>query len=90
MKTLFKLILATSLMAASSIGLAGWDPEKEQKAAEAIAEFKNADPDLKVFFDKAYGYAVFPAVGKGALMYEASVGGQKFSYTPKRPILPLS
>lgn len=67
MKTLFKLILATSLMAASSIGLAGWDPEKEQKAAEAIAEFKQADPDLKVFFDKAYGYAVFPTVGKGAM-----------------------
>lgn len=88
MKTLFKLILATSLMAASSIGLAGWNPEKEQKAAEAITEFKKADPDLKVFFDKAYGYAVFPAVGKraigiGGLMYEASVGGQKFSYTPK-------
>jgi hypothetical protein len=83
LKTLFKLILATSLMAASSIGLAGWDQVKEQRAAEAIAEFKKADPDLKVFFDKGYGYAVFPTVGIGGLMYEASVGGQKFSYAPK-------
>jgi hypothetical protein len=28
------------------------------------------------------GMAVFTVV-KGGLMYEASVGGQKFSYTPK-------
>jgi len=29
------------------------------------------------------GMAVFIVV-KGGLMYEASVGGQKFSYTPKK------
>jgi len=29
------------------------------------------------------GYAIF-TVAKGGLMYEASVGGQKFSYTPKQ------
>ncbi len=64
------------------------------------------------FFDKSYGYALFPTIGKGGfgiggargsgrtlaggyykgyaiftiakggLMYEASVGGQKFSYRP--------
>jgi hypothetical protein len=28
------------------------------------------------------GMAVF-TVAKGGLMYEASIGGQKFSYTPK-------
>jgi hypothetical protein len=28
------------------------------------------------------GMAVF-SVAKGGLMYEASIGGQKFSYTPK-------
>ena len=61
---------------------AGWNPLKkdkteeqkaeEQKAedaeiAEAIAAFKAEDPDMKVFFDEAYGYAVFPSVGKGAV-----------------------
>ena len=25
-----------------------------------------------------------PTIGKGGLMYEASIGGQKFSYTPKK------
>ncbi len=54
---------------------AGWDPrknEKEVKAAqETIAAFKKKDPGLKKFFEKAYGYAVFPTIGKGGFI----VGG---------------
>ncbi len=46
---------------------AGWDPTLEQKAREAIAEFKAADPSMEVFFEQAYGYVVFPHVGKGAI-----------------------
>ena len=61
---------------------AGWNPLKkekteeqkaeEQKAedaeyGEALAAFKAEDPDMQVFFDEAYGYAVFPTVGKGAV-----------------------
>jgi hypothetical protein len=38
--------------------------------------------DLKGAYQK--GMAVFTLM-KGGLMYEASVGGQKFSYTPKGP-----
>ena len=30
-----------------------------------------------------HGMAIF-TVAKGGLMYEASIGGQKFSYTPKK------
>ncbi len=53
-----------------------WNPLKGEKAedqdinnkvAEAIANFKNGDPNMKVFFDKAYGYTVFPTVGKGGM-----------------------
>ena len=41
-------------------------------AQAAIAEFKRSDPSLQGnFFDKAYGWAVFPSVGKGAV----GVGG---------------
>lgn len=102
-----------------------------------IARFRAKDPRVAKAFDEAYGYVVFPTVGKGGigiggargkgwgyddftrgnfefdaqvsaiavtaraagdlpyrkgvavvtmgkggLMYEASVGGQKFSYTP--------
>ncbi|NNF95391.1 MAG: hypothetical protein HKM94_00500, partial [Halobacteria archaeon] len=46
---------------------AGWDANAEKKARETIAQFKKKDPKLKAFFDKAYGYAVFPTVGKGAI-----------------------
>lgn len=56
---------------------AGWNPlakekaegqdVKDTKVAQTIANFKNNDPDIKVFFEKAYGYAVFPTVGKGGI-----------------------
>lgn len=56
---------------------AGWNPLAEEKAenqgaksasvAEAVANFKNSDPSMQVFFDKAQGYAIFPTVGKGGI-----------------------
>ena len=56
---------------------AGWNPFATESArkenvknpdvAEAIANFKNKDPKMKVFFSKAYGYAVFPTVGKAGI-----------------------
>ena len=56
---------------------AGWNPSAEEKAeqqnvkntkvAETLARFKNKDPSLKTFFKKAYGFAVFPTVGKGGI-----------------------
>jgi lipid-binding SYLF domain-containing protein len=65
-----------TIMAVAPAG-AGWNPLKKDKAedqkeddteiAEAIAEFKAEDPDMQVFFNEAYGYAIFPSVGKGAV-----------------------
>lgn len=52
---------------------AGWDPELEKKAQETIGRFKKADPAINTFFEKAYGYAVFPRVGKGAI----GIGGAR-------------
>jgi lipid-binding SYLF domain-containing protein len=40
-------------------------------AQKAIAEMKKQDPGISKFFNSAYGYAVFPNVGKGGL----GVGG---------------
>src|SRR5215470_9463764 len=37
----------------------------------ALAKAKVQDPSLQAFLDKAYGYAIFPSVGKGAV----GVGG---------------
>lgn len=66
---------------------AGWNPfatessETQQvedaKVAEAIASFKNSDPDMQTFFDKAYGYAVFPTVGKGGIGIGGAYGKGK-------------
>ena len=49
-----------------------WDPTKEQRekalVEETIVKFKEADSSMKVFFEKAYGYIVFPGIGKGAFI----------------------
>lgn len=51
-------------------GCSGWDPEQAQKddlsVKATIAQFKKADPAMQTYFDNAYGYVVFPTVGKGA------------------------
>jgi lipid-binding SYLF domain-containing protein len=75
--TIFVLltVIAVSVVTPAS---AGWDPRgtnekaseqgiEDEKVAEAVASFKKADPSLKTFFKKAYGYAVFPTVAKAGM-----------------------
>ncbi len=51
------------------------ETQKEAQAvAEAIKAFKEKDPNIKTFFDKAYGYAVFPNVAKGGFVVGAAHG----------------
>ena len=45
-----------------------------QKAEDAKIEFIRTEPLLKSIFDKAYGYAIFPNVGKGAMVVGAAAG----------------
>ena len=74
-KVLVSTFVMLGFVSASLWTQAGWDPmksEKEVKAAQdTIAKFKKKDPGIKKFFDKAYGYAVFPKIGKGGFI----VGG---------------
>src|SRR5262249_15140309 len=74
-----RLMPMESLVAGLVI-LGGWATEpssSEGKAAltrdvgAALAKAKVQDPGLQAFLDKAYGYAIFPSVGKGAV----GVGG---------------
>ena len=71
MKIMLKFILAVALVTTTSFASAGWNPgskaESEAEAREAVAEFKKDDSDIKIYFDEAYGYAVFPTVGKAGL-----------------------
>lgn len=57
---------------------AGWDPNREQKEETAvqvtIASFKKADSTMQVYFDNAYGYVVFPSVGKGGYIVGGGTG----------------
>ena len=60
---------------------AGWDPNREQKEETAvqatILRFKKADSTMQVYFDNAYGYAVFPSVGKGGYFVGGGYGKGK-------------
>lgn len=60
---------------------AGWDPWEDDKlefrAEETIEAFKQKDPALKKFLDTAYGYVVFPTVGKGGFGIGGAYGRGK-------------
>jgi lipid-binding SYLF domain-containing protein len=64
---LFSIIVFTLLLQ----GCGGWNPTKQsdadQNARQTIAAFKKQDTSMDKFFSKAYAYAVFPTVGKGAV-----------------------
>lgn len=82
--TLLAIVLSCSLL---STAQAGWNPFDSEKAenqgvndeniSATIAKFKNKDSNLKVFFAKAYGYAVFPTVAKGGIGIGGAYGEGK-------------
>lgn len=69
-KWMLPAVLAVVVVLVPVSELAAQDA-REPAAEEAIALFKQADSSLVDWFDSAYGYAVFPNVGKGGL----GVGG---------------
>jgi lipid-binding SYLF domain-containing protein len=62
------------------LGLANFKSGSLEFAAQASAVAAAADASANADYD--HGVAVFTLAGKG-LMYEASIGGQKFSYQAK-------
>lgn len=68
MKTKITLI-AMSLVFFSFTGMAQENDVNEAK--ETIKDFKETNSKINEFFNSAYGYAVFPGIGKGGL----GVGG---------------
>ncbi len=83
LKSIAVLIGLTAILAVVSptAGAQGWDPSAEdqnrsklvRRSNDAIEAFRTADPSLQIFFDRAYGYAVFPSIKKGAL----GIGGAR-------------
>lgn len=63
------LAIAVTVLALTIAG-AGRDARAaatEQDVKTALAEFERTNPKIKPFMESAYGYAVFPTVGKGAI-----------------------
>ena len=71
----FCLVAMCSVVVLSQSTWAKWDPNRKQKqkdmVQETITRFKQADSTIQAFFYKAYGYVVFPSIGKGGFI----VGG---------------
>ncbi len=51
-----------------------WDPDDSRKVEGAIEAFLEKDPGMQRFFDRAYGYAVFPSIGKGGFGIGGATG----------------
>jgi lipid-binding SYLF domain-containing protein len=72
MKKIFLVSAAFIFILCLASAFAGWDPrereEAEAAANDAVKDLLEIDPSMKVYFDQAYAYAVFPSVGKGAFI----------------------
>jgi lipid-binding SYLF domain-containing protein len=72
MKVIKKIILFCFLaLSISSQSLLAWDANAEAKAHATLAHFIKKDKSIENFFKQAYGYAVFPTIGKAGFI----VGG---------------
>ncbi len=80
---IFLALTATPLFLTAQIG--GWNPKLEEKSEQTIKTFKEKNHDLEAFFEKAYGYAVFPSIGKGGIGFGGAMGSGVV-YEQGRPV----
>lgn len=77
MRKILTFMMSMTLVATSAMAVAAWDPDEDKelnaKAQEAIASFKENDPSVSRFFDKAAGYVVIPTVAKAGI----GIGGAR-------------
>ena len=67
MKTLFLALMSVLIITSGQAQIGGWDPEVYGKAKKAVDEFQVKNPGMQKHFDQAYGYVVFPTIGKAAI-----------------------
>jgi lipid-binding SYLF domain-containing protein len=65
-RVLVMAVVVPLALSMSAPARAGDDDDDEKKDADAIAVFKKSEA-VQPFFENAYGYAVFPTVGKGGI-----------------------
>jgi len=61
------------MMMAAAILMVFWRPALADKYEDTIAVFKRS-PHVQPYFENAYGYAVFPMVGKGGVIVGGAYG----------------
>jgi len=75
---MFRFVLAALFLSlAAPVAVSeGWDPRETpengksklvKRAEDSISAFLEKDPSLDAFFNEAYGFVVFPSVGKGGI-----------------------
>jgi lipid-binding SYLF domain-containing protein len=77
MKTIKEPILMLLFCGLTSLSSAQSESKKSEVIAdskEAKEEFMKTDKEMKGLFDKAYGYVIFPNVGKGAVVVGGAAG----------------
>ena len=47
--------------------IGAWDPEMQQRCEKTKQSFIDKNKKFQSYFDEAYGYAILPSVGKGAM-----------------------
>jgi len=63
-----------------STAKAGWDPAEQDHAKAGVEFFRKNAPLLDRFFEKAYGYVVFPDVFKGGYFIVGGGHGNGYVY----------
>ena len=79
LKPLAMILLTIAL----SISAANAQDKMQKDVENAKAEFIKTDPMMKTLFDNAYGYVIFPNVGKGAIGI-GGAAGQGIVYKKER------
>jgi len=81
------LVSMMALLTACSTTPEGTEEQSQlQKEAETtLADFRRSDADIANHINKAYGYAVFPTIGKGGLVV-GGAGGRGVVYEQGRMI----
>src|SRR5210317_1900641 len=79
-KTHFLVLVVCFVFSLTSYAqLAGWKPELEKDAKEALSKMISDAPKLQTFKDQAYGYAVYPKITKAGLVI-GGAGGEGVVY----------
>jgi lipid-binding SYLF domain-containing protein len=75
---LVKVFMCCLCFSSASLTLADWqadsDDKKQRQAESAIARFKEKIPRTALYFEKAYGFVILPAVTRVAIGFGGAYG----------------